>query len=160
MEVKYTAKSAISQLPPADCRLRALGKYPIIPHMKISRLLAGACVTLCLTGCFTVDTATIKSTGAEHVVMNNYGWKLFDWIPLFSGNPDEDVQKGFSLGCRFFADTVTVETMQERFMKYAEGRAVECPVYDLNDTVVWTIFGIPIPYVITYKEITLSGTLK
>ncbi len=48
------------------------------------------CATLCLTGCFTVDTAPSKYTGGEHVMMNNYGWKLFNWIPLFCGNADKD----------------------------------------------------------------------
>jgi len=92
--------------------------------------------------------------------MNNYGWKLFDWLPLFSGNPDEDVRKGYSLGFRLFKDTVSMETMQACFAKYAEGRKIECPVYDVNDSVVYSVFGIPIPYIITYKELTLSGTLK
>lgn len=118
------------------------------------------CTTLCFTGCFSVDTATLKGSGAEHVVMNNYGWKLFDWIPLFSGNPDEDVEKGYSLGFSLFTDTVTMETMQNRFARYAEGRKIECPVYDVNDSVIFSVFGIPIPYVITYKELTISGTMK
>ena len=128
--------------------------------MKITTLLASVGATLCLTGCFTVDTATIKSTGAEHVVMNNYGWKLFDWIPLFSGNPADDVAQGYSLGCKFFSDTVTMEEMQARFARYAEGRKIECPVYDMNDSVFISVFGIPIPYLVTYKELTISGTMK
>ena len=122
--------------------------------------MASIGVTLCLAGCLSVDTATIQSTGAEHVVMNNYGWKLFDWIPLFSGNPADDVAQGYSLGCKFFSDTVTMEEMQARFARYAEGRKIECPVYDVNDSIIFTIMGFPIPYVLTYKELTISGTLK
>lgn len=124
--------------------------------MNVKNLLATLGVALCLSGCFSVDTATVKSTGAEHVVMNNYGWKLFDWIPLFSGNADPDA----TMGCAFFRDDVTMEKMQKRFMAHAEGRRVECPVYDVNDTVIFSLLGLPIPYVITYKELTLSGTMK
>lgn len=124
--------------------------------MKIANLIATLGVTLCLTGCFSVDTATFKHNGAEHVVMNNYGWKLFDWIPLFSGNADPDA----TLGCNFFGDDVTMEKMQARLTRYAEGRSIECPMYDMNNSVILNVMGIPIPYIVTYKELTLSGTLK
>lgn len=124
--------------------------------MKICNLLSCLGATLCLTGCFSVDKATIKSTGAEHVVMNNYGWKLFDWIPLFSGNAEE----GAWCETAFFRDDVTMEKIQARFVKYAEGRQIESPVYDTNDSVIFSLFGIPIPYIVTYKELTLSGTMK
>ena len=125
--------------------------------MKLCNLILPCIgVSLFLTGCFSVDTATIKSTGAEHVVMNNYGWKLFDWIPLFSGNADADAVCGVA----FFGDDVTMEKMQARFTRYAEGRKIETPVYDVNDTVILNVLGIPIPYVVTYKELTLSGTMK
>ena len=113
-------------------------------------------VTLCLTGCFTVDTAPLRPGTGDHVVMNNYGWKFFDWIPLFCGNADENGATGFVL----FRDDVTIEKIQARMAKYANGRTVECPVYDYVDTQFLSLFGIPIPYVITYKEITLSGTVK
>ena len=123
--------------------------------MKTLALLSLLCGTLCLSGCFTVDHATLKS-GREHVVMNNYGWKLFDWIPLFCGNATEDSWWAFVM----FRDDVTMEKVQGRFAKYAAGREIECPVYDVNDTVLFTVFGIPIPYIFTYKEITISGTMK
>ena len=134
-------------------------KYPIIRHMKtkcpfVAIGILGA--TLCLTGCFTVDSATFKKDGAEHVVMNNYGWKLFDWIPLVCGNASEDA----SFGIAFFRDDVTMEKVQTRFAKYADGRQIECPAYDVNDSVIMYILGLPIPYLFTYNEITLSGTMK
>ena len=124
--------------------------------MKICTLLSCLGATLCLTGCFSVDKATFKSTGAEHVVMNNYGWKLFDWIPLFSGNADEDA----SCGVAFFRDDVTMDKIQARFVKYADGRRIECPAYSAKDTIFLWIMGIPLPYIVTYKEINVSGTMK
>ena len=127
-----------------------------IPHMKTLTILTALCGTLCLSGCFTVDTSTLKPSGREHVVMNNYGWKFFDWVPLFCGNATEGSWWAFVM----FRDDVTMEKIQGRFAKYAAGREIECPVYDVNDSSFISIFGIPIPYIITYNKITLSGTLK
>jgi len=124
--------------------------------MNVKCLIASIGATLCLTGCFTVEKATVKPTNAEHVVMNNFGWKFFDWIPLFCGNASEDG----ATGCAFFRDDVTVEKVQARFMSYANGREIECPMYDINDSKFIYVLAIPVPYLITYKEITLSGTLK
>ena len=124
--------------------------------MKNIGIAVLASATLCLAGCFTVDTARVKPGDGEHVVMNNYGWKFFDWIPLCCGNASEKASVGFAL----FRDDVTHEKIQARFETYANGRTVECPVYDVNDTKFISLFGIPIPYLITYKEITLSGTVK
>jgi len=124
--------------------------------MNLKCLFACIGATLCLTGCFSVETATVKPSNAEHVVMNNYGWKFFDWIPLVCGNASEDAV----MECALFRDDVTFEKIQARFTAYANGRTVECPVWTPVDHNVITVFGIPIPYVITYKEYTLSGTLK
>jgi len=110
---------------------------------------------MCLTGCFSVETTPVK-TGGDHVVMNNYGWKFFDWIPLWCGNANEDPTMFFVL----FRDDVTVEKVQKRFMKYANGREIDCPMYDIIEEKGIEVLGIPIPYVYTYREITLSGTLK
>ncbi|MBO7721402.1 MAG: hypothetical protein J6T01_03255 [Kiritimatiellae bacterium] len=123
--------------------------------MKKLCIAVAAGAALWLSGCFSVDTAPVMG-GGEHVVMNNYGWKFFNWIPLVCGNVSENA----SFGTAIFRDDVTVEKIQKRFTGYAKGRMIECPVYDVNDTVFMTIFGIPIPYIITYREITLSGTLK
>lgn len=119
-------------------------------------VILGACVTLCLTGCFTVDTATMKWNGEEHVVVSNYGWSLFNWLPLGSGNADADS----TCGVAFFRDDVTPEKVQARFMQHANGRSVKTLVYHTYDTNVLYIFGIPVPYILCYKEIYLSGTVK
>lgn len=124
--------------------------------MKILVILALLAGTSCLTGCFTVDSSPIKG-GGEHVVMRNYGWKFFDWIPLLCGSTSE---KG--AGVAFFRDDVTYEKIQARFVKYANGRTIESPVFDENDEKFISMLGVPIviPYLFTYQEITLSGTLR
>ena len=111
---------------------------------------------MCLTGCFSVDTAPMKWSGEEHVVMTNYGWTLFNWIPLVSGNADETATCGMAL----FRDDVTLEKVQARYMRYANGRKVETPVYLNKDSNIIELFGLPIPYIICYKEINLSGTIS
>ena len=116
----------------------------------------GTCATLCLTGCFTVNKATLPKTGEEHVTMQNYGWKFFDWIPLFSGNASEDA----TCGCVIFRDDVTMEKVQARMVKYANGRQIHDEIYDNNNSVFFNLFGIPIPYLITYNEINVSGVMK
>jgi len=124
--------------------------------MNLKCLIFYVGATLCLTGCFSIETATVKPSQAEHVVINNWGWKLFDWIPLCSGN----VSEGAFCETAFFRDDVTFEKLQARFEKYANGREIECPVWTPIDYQIFTIYGIPIPYIFTYKEYTLSGTLK
>ena len=124
--------------------------------MKILATLALAVGTSCLTGCFTVESTPIKG-GGEHVVMRNYGWKFFDWVPLFCGNISEK-----SSGTVFFRDDVTYGKIKDRFLKYANGRPVECPVFDENDEKFISMLGVPVvvPYLFTYQEITLSGTFR
>lgn len=123
--------------------------------MKRYAVLAVAALVLGLCGCFTVETAPMRQ-GGEHVVMSNQGWKLFDWIPLFCGNADE----GATCGIALFRDDVTMEKVQGRFARYAAGRSIDCPVYNFSNQAFIDIFGIPIPYLITYRQITLSGTMK
>ena len=136
--------------------LRVRTEKVIIHTMKIIRLALLLSVTMCLTGCFTVDTAPLKWSGEEHVVMRNYGWSFFNWIPLVCGNADETATMGMAL----FRDDVTLEKVQARYMRYANGRTVETPVYLNKDSNIIEVFGIPIPYVLCYKEINLSGTIK
>lgn len=123
--------------------------------MKITALVAVLGVTLCLTGCFTVDTAPVKG-GGEHAMVHNYGVKFFNWIPILGGNASDDAV------CRFvfFRDDVTLERVQHRFDVLANGRQVECPSVDEKSAIFHTIFGVPIPYLFTYREITISGTFK
>ena len=123
--------------------------------MKNSILISLLGVTLCLTGCLSIDTAPVKD-GGEHIMVNNYGVKFCNWIPLFCGNAADDASCGFVL----FRDDVTVEKLQHRLVAAANGRMIECPSYDVKSTIFHTLFGLPIPYLFTSKEITLSGTVK
>jgi len=94
--------------------------------------------------------------------VSNYGWKLFNFIPLVCGNATERNRFG---GCAFFRNDVTLEKIQSRFMSYAAqcGKTPTDMVYHNYDTVIFELpimgLTIPIPYVLCYNEIQLSGVL-
>ena len=123
--------------------------------------------TLCLSGCFTIDRGQLIRTNEEHVLVSNYGWYLFDLIPLTCGNAAEDRALPFI----FFRNDVTMDKIQTRFMAYAEdygrragvGVTVRNLVYTTRESVLFEIPGInfplPVPYILTYREIQLSGVL-
>ena len=57
---------------------------------------------------------------------------------------------------------VAMEKIQARFDEYAAGRNVECPVFHFDDTKFISVYSIPvpIPYIVCYKEVSLSATIK
>ena len=103
-----------------------------------------------------MDAAATRSGGGEHVLARNYGWTLFNCIPLVCGNASADAT------CRFvmFRNDVTMERVQAKLAEYAGGREIVGPVYHNADTVFVTVFGIPIPYIICYNEVSVSATLR
>ena len=62
--------------------------------MKHFRFFALLCGTLCLTGCMTTEVSKSEVSGQEHIFVNDYGWKLFNWLPIFRSDITlERVQK-------------------------------------------------------------------
>lgn len=128
--------------------------------LKIIPILC-LCATFCLTGCFSFETAK-EPGGRTQVIASNYGWYLFDWIPLVCGDPDDD----WIIPCTFFRDRVTMRDVQYRLLKKTRksGKKVDNLVWHNNDSVLLTIpfleIPLPIPYIITYHELQLSGELK
>ena len=123
-------------------------------------LLAG--VTLCLAGCFSLECAKPDSSDEEHLVVRNYGWRLFYFLPIVCGN----TRTGSSFPWSFFNNEVTMDNIQQRFMEHAakHGKTPCDLVYSNYDTVMWSIplveVPIPVPYLLCYNEIQLSGNLK
>ena len=116
-----------------------------------------------LSGCFSIDRADLMRTGEEHVLVSNYGWYLFGIIPLCGGNADVDAWTPWVL----FRNDVTMDKIQNRFMQYktANGHEnVRDLVYNNYESVMFEFPGlglpVPIPYVLTFKEIQLSGVMK
>ena len=132
-------------------------------RMKSFCLILALCGTFCLAGCFTVESEVSKTNGEEHVVVINYGWSLFNCIPLFCGNTTTEGRNG---PWAFFRDDVTMDKVQSAFLNHAKerGRTATDLNYHNYDTIMINLpilgLPIPIPYIITYKEVQLSGVLK
>lgn len=143
--------------------------------MKFSLFQWGLCTLLALTaGCFSMESAPIQagSAGAlriraaggepaEHLVVANNGWYLFNAWPLACGNAHENSKFIW----RFFSNDVNADILQSRLTHYAARKG--CDVEELNvfndEQVLLTLpgldFPILIPYVITYRELQISGVL-
>ena len=112
-----------------------------------------------LGGCATV---TVSRDGATMVNIENSGWYLFHFIPLACGNASEDPLMPWI----FFRNDVTMDKIQHRFMSYANfyGKKTRDMAYYTQESVLFEIpgtdFPIPLPYILTYREIQLSGVLK
>lgn len=120
-----------------------------------------ACAALCLAGCFSLEKAEIKNVNGEHVLASNYGWYLFHFIPLVCGNASHDAWTPWVM----FRNDVTMDKVQSRFMRHAEGQGLEVEdlAYTTRESVMLEIPGmstaLPIPYLLTYREVQLSGVL-
>ena len=123
--------------------------------------IAVALAAMCLAGCFSLEKARVKSIDKEHVLVSNYGWYLFHFIPIACGNASLDAWTPWV----FFRDDVTLDKVQGRFMLHAkgEGCTAEDMIYETKESVMLEIPGLntplPIPYLLTYREIQLSGLL-
>jgi hypothetical protein len=130
--------------------------------VKTTALLAMTCATICLTGCFSLETATSQVSCEDQLVVRNYGWKLFYFIPLVCGNANEN---SFSPWV-FFRNDVNMDKVQSRLFDFAaqKGKTPHKLVYHNYDTVMWEIplvnVPLPVPYLLCYNEIQLSARLK
>ena len=85
--------------------------------------------------------------GVEHIFVSDYGWKLFNCIPLF--RPD-----------------ITLDRVQKELTDEAtrRGRVAADLHYHTEETVSFNIplvvVSLPIPYVLCYHSVQLSGVLK
>ena len=128
-------------------------------NIKVSFLLL---LTIIGTGCFSVEKGRLQTTGEEHVLVSNYGWYLFHFIPLACGNACEERYTPWVI----FRNDVTMDKIQSRFFSYVDSQKDVKPVsvsYRTRETVLFEFPGsnipIPLPYIFTYKEIQLSGVL-
>lgn len=121
-------------------------------------------------GCFSLESTplgaphancTIQGEAVAHVVVSNFGWYFFDCWPIVCGNITPGKEGGFS----FFRDTVDEKLMLNRILSYAAER--DCDIVDLqlfnNDEVLMTIgiggLSLPLPYVISFRDMQYSGVL-
>lgn len=135
----------------------------------MSRLTAIPLLSLALLlgGCFSFDAAVSQRTGEEHVLVGNYGWRLFNIIPLVCGNATDPLVEVPHGPWAFFRDDVTMDKVQSRLVNYAATKSEKKLIditYNAYDTLFFSIPGlqipVPIPYLLCYREIQISGTLK
>ena len=113
-----------------------------------------------LTGCFSLDHGRFVRTPEEHVLVSNYGWYLFHYFPLACGNASKDRWLPWVM----FRNDVQMDKIQGRFMDYAGDRKAHDLAYTTTESVMLHIPGLnlplPVPYLLTYREIQLSGVLE
>jgi len=126
-----------------------------------TKIAAAAAAAVLAAGCFSLETGRIGTLSEEHVLVSNYGWYLFHFIPVVCGNANPDAWTPWV----FFRDDVTMDKIQGRFMDYANARSddVHDLAYTTTESVMLNIPGInlplPVPYLLTYKDMQLCGVL-
>ena len=108
-----------------------------------------------------VTAGETPSRHVEHVVVSNYGWYLFNFIPLACGNT---TPKSF-FPWAFFSDQVSSRLLHDRMMSYASSSKANVKelAFFRDEQVFFNIpgtkFPVPIPYVLCFREIQFSGVL-
>ena len=114
---------------------------------RMTALAAAAALALGLGGCLTVDHAASEVTGVEHVVVSDYGWKLFNVFPIFRS----EISQG---------------RVQQTLLDYAaaRGKRAENLTCFNYETVMFDVptlsVTIPVPYLVCYQKIQISGVLR
>lgn len=114
-------------------------------------------------GCFTLESGTLARTGDENVLVTNYGWYLFGRFPIATGNANKDALAPFV----FFRDDVKLDKIQKRLLDYSKtrpGKELRDITYHTRENVMFNLpgieFQVPIPYVLTFREIQITGVLQ
>ncbi len=130
--------------------------------MSVCILAFAFCATTCFTGCFSIHSAQVPGEESEHLVVHNYGWYLFGLVPVGCGNASPDP----IFPCVVFRDDVKMDIIQRIYLDYAakKGKLPTNLAYDVKEDVMFTVpilgYSVPVPYLLTYKEMQLSGVLK
>lgn len=148
-------------------------RYGIIcAVMKMSFIPVIALCAAMLGGCFSMDVATNaalrdselvenRSKPIEHVLISNYGWYLFNCIPIVCG----DATPGAGFPWKFFSNHVDPVILHDRMMKHANEKNadVKSLVLSRDEQVFFDLPGsdipCPIPFLVCYHEIQISGVL-
>lgn len=117
-----------------------------------------------LSGCYTLDATTSCENGEHHIVVSNFGWRLFYGIPLCCGNARN--AGPYHAPWVLFRDDVKMDIIQKRFMEYAaqfDGEVGDLTYVNKESVlfnVPFTQIPFPIPYIFCYREIQLSGVVR
>jgi len=137
--------------------------------MKPTRVAGWTVAVLLLAGCANIDRSSRAAFGRqdvvgtagtpeEHLHVSNYGYYLFNAVPLFCGSTDVPGSGAF------FEDTVRLDQTQELLMRTAKSRGA-VQVADIQAIPHSTCFFSAIPYVgntlglVWYREVQMSAVL-
>ena len=102
---------------------------------------------MCLTGCLSTEVSKSETDGTEHIFVADYGWKLFNAFPLFRSD-------------------ITLERVQQAMNEEASRRGkvatdLTCHRFDnIMFDLPLLVITFPVPYILCYHEIQLSGVLQ
>ena len=121
-----------------------------------------AVASLSLAGCFSVEVASSPVLGEEverHLIVDNYGWYLFGYVPLLCGNEKLDSWCPISVFC----DEVNPQVAHEKVKGLSEREGCEIGNYHLiyDNEVMFEFYSIPvpIPWIVVRKEVSISAYL-
>ena len=140
--------------------------------MRFIMLSLAVTSMLLLGGCFSMEVAsnealrnschdTQADKPVEHVMVSNYGWYLFNCIPLVCGDTNPDA----TLPWIFFSDQVDPILLHDKLMKYTNSKGANMTdlVFNRYEEVFFDVPGsdipFPLPYLVCYREIQFSGVL-
>ena len=130
--------------------------------MLVSLALATGCVSVQKANRVAPAGVTLQGspgTPVQHVHVSNYGYYLFNCIPIFCGNTATD----FRGDPVWFSDEVTLARVQGIVLEEVRNR--KCQVADIQPYTRSTCFFSAIPYVGTtfgivwFKEVQMSAAL-
>jgi hypothetical protein len=138
--------------------------------MKISVLSVVVSLAILLGGCYSMEVGTneaLRNSGltdgvnkpVEHVLVSNYGWYLFNCIPIVCGN----ASGADSFPWKFFTNHVDPVLLHDRMMAYANSKnaSVKDLVFSRDEKIFFEIpeVSFPIPFFVCYHEVQISGVL-
>ncbi|MBO5940820.1 MAG: hypothetical protein J6R18_06480 [Kiritimatiellae bacterium] len=123
-------------------------------------------------GCYNLQVATNeslcnsaiekgKNEPVEHVLISNYGWYLFNYIPMVCGNTVADDVLPWS----FFSNHVDPVLLHGKMIAYASSKNANVSNLSISRTekVFFEFPGsqipVPIPFLISFQEVQVSGVL-
>ena len=133
-----------------------------IPCVLISLSLIAGCVSVQKTSRVVPTGVAVQGspgTPVEHVHVSNFGYYLFNCIPLFCGNTEAGL-RGETV---WFSDEVTLAKVQGVMLEQVRSR--KCQVADIQPYAKSTCFFSAIPYVgntfgiLWFKEVQMSALL-
>ena len=136
----------------------------------MKRILVLAALAAFFSGCISVEKSRktvferlpvegTPGTPEEHIHVSNYGYYLFNSIPIFCG----DASKGGTGNTVFFRDDVTLAKMQNVLLEEASRKSDS--IIEIQPKTSSTCFFSVIPYVgntlgiFWYKEVQISAVM-